>query len=334
MNNLNLSKKNYCSEQEVKWCSGCGDYSVLKQVQIAMAELAIPNKDIACISGIGCSSRFPYYLDAFGYHTLHGRALAVASGVKCQNPELSVWVTIGDGDAISIGGNHFIHAARRNIDMVVVVMDNRIYGLTKGQASPTSLKGVITKTTPYGSLDDPMDPVKLALGAGARFVARSTDRNQKLLKDLLVEAHQHKGFSLVHVLQNCLIFNDGCFERYVGKEKDEHCLILKHGEAMLFGKQQDKALILEGLTPKVVNTADISEEQILIHDAKSKTSILPLLLSSLSLDDFPMPMGIIRQVEDECYSDAMQEQIDTLTAKMGDSDLQEILTGNNTWTVV
>lgn len=333
MNDMKLDKKNYASTQEVKWCSGCGDYSVLKQVQLAMADLGLKNENTVCVSGIGCSSRFPYYLNTYGYHTLHGRGLAVATGVKTQNPDLSVWVTIGDGDAISIGGNHFIHAAKRNIDMVVVVMDNRIYGLTKGQVSPTSDKGIITKTTPYGSIDNPMDPVKLALGAGANFVARSTDRHQKHLRQMLIEAHNHKGFSLVHVLQNCLIFNDKVFDCYVGKEKDDHTLMLEHGEPMIFGKEKDKSLILDGMTPKVANIADISEEKILVHDAKDKDSILPSLLCSLPHDRFPMPMGIIRQVKDECYAEAMQQQVESVTARLGCGDLQSLLTGKSTWTV-
>ncbi len=332
MSDIKTAKIIYSSNQEVKWCSGCGDFSVLKQAQLALAQLHLPKEEVVFVSGIGCSSRFPYYLDTYGYHTLHGRALAVATGVKCQNPELSVWVSIGDGDAISIGGNHFVHAAKRNLDMVVILMDNRIYGLTKGQVSPTSEKGKVTKTTPYGSLDKPMDPVKLALGAGASFVARSTDRNQKLLLKLLKEAHKHKGFSLVHVLQNCPIFNDGTFDRYTGKTKEDHTLILEHGEPMIFGKEHDKALVLENFKPKVVNVADVSPEQIIRHDSKDPESILPDMLSSLPQEEFPMAMGILRQVEQEVYDTAMKQQVGDVTAKMGDGDLQQLLTGTNTWT--
>lgn len=334
MDNMKLGIKDYTTNQEVKWCSGCGDYSVLKQSKLALAELGLKNEEVVFVSGVGCSSRFPYYMDTYGYHTLHGRAIAVATGVKAQNPNLSVWVSIGDGDAISIGGNHFIHAAKRNVDMVVMVMDNRIYGLTKGQTSPTSDKGIITKTTPSGSFDNPMDPVKLALGAGANFVARTTERNQKMLRQLLVEAHKHKGFSLVHVLQNCLIYNDGAFDRYVGKEKDEHTIILEHGQPILFGKERDKAFIADGLKPRVVNVEDVSPEQILVHDARDKDSFMPSMLASLPQDKFPLPMGIIRQVEGECHIDAMQLEIDEATKTHGRGDLHALISGNNTWTLV
>jgi len=333
MSDIKTAKKIYASSQDVKWCSGCGDYSVLKQTQLALAQLELPKEDVVFVSGIGCSSRFPYYLDTYGYHTLHGRAMAVATGVKCQNPDLSVWVAIGDGDAISIGGNHFIHAAKRNLDMVVILMDNRIYGLTKGQVSPTSEKGKVTKTTPYGSIDEPMDPVSVALGAGASFVARTTDRNQALLLSLLKQAHQHKGFALVHVLQNCLIFNDATFERYTGKEKEDNSLMLQHGEPMIFGKEKDKALVLDNLKPKVVKVTDIDPEQILKHDAHDIDSILPGMLVSLHHDVFPMSFGVIRQVELPVYDADLREQVKHVSTQLGYGDLQQLLTGNSTWTI-
>ncbi len=333
MSDMKIDKKNYASAQEVKWCSGCGDYSVLKQAQLALADLGLRNEEVVFVSGIGCSSRFPYYMNTYGYHTMHGRAMAIATGVRTQNPELSVWVATGDGDALSIGGNHFVHAAKRNMNMVVILMDNRIYGLTKGQVSPTSDKGVITKTTPYGSIDNPLDPVKLALGAGATFVSRSTGKNQKLLRELLVKAHQHKGFSLVHILQNCLIFNDNVFDRYTDKENAEHSLILEDGKPMIFGSEMDKGIVLDGMTPKVVNVADVDPADILVHDATNEDSILPSMLSSLPLDKFPMPMGVIRQVEGECYGESMRDQQEQVTSKLGSGDLQQLLRGNNTWTV-
>ncbi len=330
---IQSTKKDYASNQEVKWCSGCGDYSVLKQVQIVLADLKLKNEEVVFISGIGCSSRFPYYLNTYGYHTLHGRAMPVATGVKCQNPDLSVWVSIGDGDAVSIGGNHFIHAAKRNLNLNVILMDNRIYGLTKGQVSPTSEKGKITKTTPYGSLDGPMDPVKLAIGAGATFVARATDRHQKLIRELLIEANNHKGFSLVHIMQNCLIFNNDAFDDYIGKEKDENTIILEHGKPMIFGKQSDKAIILEDLKPKIVNVSDVETEQLTKYNAQDEDSAFPHLISSLSAERFPLPLGIIRQVEQETYDEALHNQLEEVTKKQGAGDFQQLLNGKNAWTI-
>lgn len=328
-----MMKQKYASAQEVKWCAGCGDYSVLKQTQLALAELNLNNEEIVFVSGIGCSSRFPYYLDTYGYHTIHGRALAVATGVKCQNPNLSVWVTIGDGDALSIGGNHFIHAAKRNIDIVVILMDNRIYGLTKGQLSPTSAKGKVTRTTPYGSISDAMDPAKIALGAGASFVARTTDVNQKLLKKLLIEAHQHKGFSLVHVLQNCIIFNNGEFDDYVGKGREDKIILLEQGEPMVYGKEKDKAIVLDGLTPGIADPREIGDEKILRYDASDEAALLPSLVTGWNLENFPMPMGIIRQVEKPSYEDDLRDLINVITTDKGEGSLEQLLRGNQNWTV-
>ncbi len=309
----NLTKKDFASDQEVKWCSGCGDFSVLAQTQRVLAETGRSREDIAFVSGIGCSSRFTYYMNTFGFHTIHGRALPIASGLKCQNPDLSVWITIGDGDALSIGGNHYVHAIKRNLDMVLIVMDNRIYGLTKGQVSPTSEKGKITKTTPFGSLDEPIDPLNLALGSGASFVARCTDRNVSLLREVLTEAYNHKGLSVVHVLQNCVIFNDGAFERETGKEKDENVIVLKDGEPMLFGADNSKAIVMDGFQAKVVNTADVDSSKLLIHNVSAPEPTLAMVMTSLPQPKFPMTLGVIRKVNLPVYDEEMKIQIAKLS---------------------
>ncbi|PCI24977.1 MAG: 2-oxoacid:ferredoxin oxidoreductase subunit beta [SAR324 cluster bacterium] len=327
------TKKDFVSNQEVKWCSGCGDFSILSQTQKVLSEIGRPPEEITFVSGIGCSSRFTYYMDTYGFHTIHGRALAVATGVKTQNPDLSVWVAFGDGDGMSIGGNHFIHTIRRNLDIVCIMMDNRIYGLTKGQYSPTSLRDQITKTSPFGKLEAPMDPVAMALSSGATFVARSTDRNPKHLNEVLHKAYQHKGFSFVHVLQNCVIFNDGCHEPYVGKEKADNTLMLKDGQPMIFGKENDKAIVRDGFDPKVVNVADVDASEILVHDENSSSQGQSYFLAQMSEGKFPMPMGVIRQVEEPTYDGAYTEQIAEITAKQGQGDLQELLDSGDTWTV-
>lgn len=328
-----LTKKDFVTPQEVKWCSGCGDFSVLAQTQRVLAEIGRPREDYAFITGIGCSSRFTYYMETYGFHTIHGRALAIASGVKSQNPDLSVWVTIGDGDAVSIGGNHFVHAVKRNLDMVLIIMDNRIYGLTKGQVSPTSEKGKITKTSPYGSIDEPLDPVRLALGAGATFVARTTDRNVGMMRDILHKAYEHKGLSVVHVLQNCVIFNDGAFEREVGKEKSENTLELKHGEPLLFGAEKDKTIVMDGFQPKVVNVAGVDPAQMIKHDAHCTDPTVAMILSSLDPSKFPTPVGLIRQVEKPAYDAELAKMQEQVIASKGKGDLQKLLSSGETWTV-
>jgi len=263
------SPKDFASDQDVRWCPGCGDYSILKQMQSTLAEAGIPKEDTVFVSGIGCSSRFPYYMDTYGIHSIHGRATAVASGLKASRPDLSVWVITGDGDSLSIGGNHLIHLLRRNFDLNVLMFNNEIYGLTKGQYSPTSPKGQVTKSTPMGSLDHPFNPAALALGAQATFIARSMDRDPKHMRDVLAAANAHKGTSFIEVYQNCNVFNDGAFEVYTDKStKADTTLILEEGKPMIFGANQDKGIRLNGLKPEVVSLADFSAEDLWIHDSK------------------------------------------------------------------
>jgi 2-oxoglutarate/2-oxoacid ferredoxin oxidoreductase subunit beta len=338
-----FSKKDYSSGSDVKWCAGCGDFAILAQVQKVLAEIGRPPEEYAFISGIGCSSRFPYYMGTYGYHTIHGRALAIATGAKTFNPDLSVWVTMGDGDSISIGGNHFIHTIRKNLDIVCIVIDNQIYGLTKGQFSPTSTQGQVTKTSPSGKRSLPMDPVALALGAGVNFVARATDRKPKQLAEVLHKAYQHKGFSLVHVLQNCVIFNNGAYDDITNKmTRDDHSLVLKDGEPMIFGKNKDKAIVLEGLNPKVANRNFVDESKILIHHEEAKEPGLALLLSSMrsgkfsgtkTLDKFPIPLGVLRNVEEETYDDITAKQVERSIARNGKGDLQKMLNAGDTWEI-
>ena len=337
------TKRDFSSGQDVKWCAGCGDFSVLSQVQKALVEIGRPASDYAFISGIGCSSRFPYYMGTYGYHTIHGRALAVATGVKTFNPKLSVWVTMGDGDALSIGGNHFIHTIRKNLDIVCIAMDNRIYGLTKGQFSPTSIQGQVTKTSPQGKRSLPLDPVALALGAGVTFAARTIDRNPKQLKEILLKAYRHKGFAFVHVLQNCVIFNNGCHSDLTDKEtKEETTMRLVHGEPMIFGKRRDKAIVLEGLDPKIVHVDEVDESQILVHDEKAREPGLALLLASMrtgrylsakTTQKFPMPFGVLRNVEEETYEEITAAQVRKFTEERGPGDLEKLLHSGETWVV-
>ncbi|MDH5559929.1 MAG: 2-oxoacid:ferredoxin oxidoreductase subunit beta [Deltaproteobacteria bacterium] len=328
-----FTKKDFTPDGEVKWCSGCGDFSILAQAQKVLAETGRSPDEFAFISGIGCSSRFPYYVNSYGYHTIHGRALAVATGTKTFNPDLSVWVAMGDGDGLSIGGNHFLHAVRKNVDLVCILMDNRIYGLTKGQFSPTTDKGQVTKTSPYGTLESPVDPVSLTLGIGGSFVARATDRNPKEMQRIFKAAYEHKGFSLVHVLQNCVIFNDDCFNRETGSEKLDNTLQLVQGEPMIFGKENDKAIVRDGFSPKVVNKADVDPSEILVHDENADDPGLALFLSSMNKPELPTPLGIFRKVSQGTYDEDTHLQLKEITAKKGKGDLQTLLNSGDTWKV-
>ncbi len=335
-----LTAKDFASNQEVKWCPGCGDYSILKQVQTVMPDLGIPKEDIVFISGIGCAARFSYYMDTYGMHSIHGRATAIASGVKSMNPNLSVWVVSGDGDAFSIGGNHFIHMMRRNFDLNYLVFNNQIYGLTKGQYSPTSEKGKVAKSTPYGSIEDPFNPSELALGAKASFVARSMDRDPKHLQAILKRANAHKGSSFVEIYQNCTVFNEGAFFGFTEKEtKKERGLFLEHGKPLIFGANDDKGIILDGTTPRVVNFKEmgLSADDLWIHDEKDKikASIIATFFdTSYDGTSFPRPFGVIFAEERPTYEDGMKSQIDALTAKKGKPSLDAILSGDKTWTIL
>lgn len=333
-----LTAKDYASDQDVRWCPGCGDYSILAQVQRTLPEIIKKEKSkVVWVSGIGCSSRIPYYLDTYGFHGIHGRAPAIATGVKVANPELDVWVATGDGDLLSIGGNHFIHTCRRNIDLKILLFNNRIYGLTKGQYSPTSEKGKITKTSPYGSVDYPFNPISLAIGSEATFIARAIDRNPKHLQEMIKRAGAHKGTAFLEIYQNCNIFNDGAFSLLTEKDtKEDHILYLEHGKPMVFGKDLDKGVKLDGAKPIIVDLSagSFTKDDILIHDEFSEEPILAMILAHITdHPDFPTPIGVFRQIYKETYDGAIASQIDFITEKRGKGDLKKALFGANTWEV-
>ena len=331
---VQLTRKDFESDQEVRWCPGCGDYAILRGFQAVFARLGIPRERIVVVSGIGCSSRLPYYVDTYGFHTIHGRAPAVATGIKVTNPELSVWVITGDGDGLSIGGNHLIHAMRRNVDMKIVLFNNRIYGLTKGQYSPTSEQGKKTKSTPYGSVERPFTPLAVALGAEATFVARSVDVYTEHLMAILEAAAAHKGTAFVEVYQNCNIFNDGAFEFMRSKSvRDDNTIDLRHGEPILFGKNREKGLRVRGVQPEIVNVHEVAREEILVHDAHADDPTLAFLLSRLEPPAFPTPVGILRDVQHPVFDAGMHAQVQQLVAKQGPGDLDALLNAGDTWTV-
>ena len=331
---VELSKADFVSKQTPRWCPGCGDYSILANVQKVMPELNIPRENIVFVSGIGCSSRFPYYMNTYGLHTIHGRAPAFATGLKVARPDLSVWIVTGDGDGLSIGGNQLLHMLRRNLDVNVLLFNNRIYGLTKGQYSPTSEQGKVTKSTPFGSPDIPLNPMLFALSAGATFIARTFDTDSKGMQDIFKEAAKHKGTSFVEIYQNCNIFNDGTFSAvYERSEREDRILRLNHGKILVFGKEQNKGIRLRGLKPVIVDLdKDFNEKDLLIHDQFCEDSTLANLLSGFDYPDFPVPMGIIRQVESPTYGEKIEEQIKSQIEKKGIGNLEKLLRGNHAWT--
>jgi len=296
LESITLNKKDFVSDQEVRWCPGCGDYSILAQMQKVMPTIGVPREDIVFISGIGCSSRFPYYMNTYGIHSIHGRAPTLATGLAVANPELSVWVITGDGDGLSIGGNHLIHACRRNIDLNIILFNNRVYGLTKGQYSPTSRVGMKTKSSPMGSIDRPLEPLALALSAEASFVARTIDNNPKHLVEILTQAAAHKGTSFIEIYQNCLIFNKDEWNDFSNrKSREDHMLFVEHGQPMIFGVNKDKGVILRGLEPVIVDLGNgFKESDLLVHDAFSESTTLAYILSHL---EQPSVMGILRDVD-------------------------------------
>lgn len=330
------SPKDFKSDQEVRWCPGCGDHAVLNAVHKALSELDIPKEKFAFISGIGCSSRFPYYMDTYGFHGIHGRAAAIASGVKIANPELSVWEITGDGDALAIGGNHFIHAIRRNIDINIILFNNEIYGLTKGQYSPTSEKGLVTKTSPFGTVEEPFSVGELVIGAKGKFFARTIDANVALSTQIYTEAANHKGTSVIEVLQNCVIFNDGIHETVTGREvRDDRTIILKHGEPMIFGKDNDKGLVLDGLKFKVVKLGEkgITEKNLLIHDAFEPNPGIQYMLANMRYPDYPMALGVIRSVPGHTYENDVVEQIKGVQKSAKIKCMDDLLLSGSTWKV-
>lgn len=333
-----LTAKDFATDQEVRWCPGCGDYSILAQVQKVMPTLGIRRENIAIVSGIGCSSRFPYYMNVYGMHSIHGRATAIASGLKASRPDLSVWIVTGDGDSLSIGGNHTIHLLRRNFDVNILLFNNQIYGLTKGQYSPTSEENKVTKSSPFGSIDHPFNPLALALGADATFVARSMDRDPKHLQTLLTRAHAHHGASFLEIYQNCNIFNDGAFEIFTEKgSKAEEALFLENGQPLIFGANRDKGIKLDGFTPVVVNLNDgNSANDLWIHDESDiyKAQILTRMFDDPKKEiHLPRPFGVFYQTSRPTYEDMMKQQIDSAKEKRA-PDLDKLLKGNEVWTIV
>jgi 2-oxoglutarate ferredoxin oxidoreductase subunit beta len=327
-----LAKKDYQSDQIIRWCPGCGDYSILAQAQTVFAELQIPRENLAIVSGIGCSSRFPYYVSSYGFHTIHGRAAAIATGLKVTRPELSVWMITGDGDALSIGGNHTAHILRRNLDIQILLFNNRIYGLTKGQYSPTSELGKKTKSTPFGSIDHPFSPAAFALGCDASFVARTVDIFTKDQRDVLKAAYEHKGSSFVEIYQNCNIFNDGAWEALTEKSiRDQRVLMLEHGKPMVFAGGA-KGIKLNGLRPEVVELGSgISADDCLKHDETDP--FLAAVIARMDYPDFPVPMGVLHRRERPTYEALANEQIALVQERQGKGNLQKLLLGNETWKV-
>ena len=328
------TRADFSSDQSVRWCPGCGDYAILAQAQKVFPDLGVSKENFVFISGIGCSSRFPYYMNTFGFHTIHGRAPAIASGVKLSNPDLSVWVVTGDGDGLSIGGNHTIHLLRRNLDINVMLFNNRIYGLTKGQYSPTSEIGKVTKSSPLGSLDRPFNPLTLALGTGATYVARTIDRETKHMQAMITRSYGHKGTSFLEIYQNCNIFNDGAFGPMTDKEsKADTVLWLENGQPMVFGKEKNRGIRLDGNTPMIVEIGDKwSLDDVLVHNESDY--VIASLLSNLTYQsDFPDPIGVLYAIDSTTYEELMMEQINNAIGKKGSTSVQDILNAGDTWVV-
>ncbi|MBK5285622.1 MAG: 2-oxoacid:ferredoxin oxidoreductase subunit beta [Bacteroidia bacterium] len=333
-----FTSKELVTDQDIRWCPGCGDYSILKQAQTVIPDLGIARENIVFISGIGCSSRFPYYMETFGMHSIHGRATAIASGLKASRPELSVWIVTGDGDGLSIGGNHMIHLLRRNFNVNVLLFNNQIYGLTKGQYSPTSEEGKITKSTPMGSIDHPFNPLALSLGADGTFVARSMDRDPKHLQMILRRAYEHKGTSFVEIYQNCNVFNDGAFEVFTDKtSKKEETLFLEHDKPLIFGETNNKGVKLDGFTPVIVDLAEgASTSDLWVHDERDrlKANILARFFDNPSKPNhYPRPFGVFYVEDRACYEDRMNGQISEVLTQKGKGKLDDLLRGKEIWEI-
>ena len=331
-----LTKKDFTPPNEVKWCPGCGDYAILNAIQRTFPELGVARKDFVVVSGIGCSSRFPYYMNTYGFHTIHGRAPSVAQGVKVANPNLSVWMVTGDGDGLSIGGNHLLHLIRRNPDINVLLFNNRVYGLTKGQYSPTSQIGMKTKSTPMGSVDHPVNPLHFALGSEATFAARTTDTDQKHMVETFKAGFAHKGTSFIEIFQNCVIFNNKIHDPVTGREnRPDQSLFLEKGKPLVFGAEQNKGIRLNGMEPEVVTLGEdgVSEEELLVHDPGRVNPAYATLLAGMRYPDFPTPLGVLRQIDGkDTYEDAVSAQLDAAQSQ-GEGDLDELLMGSDSWIV-
>jgi 2-oxoglutarate ferredoxin oxidoreductase subunit beta len=330
-----LTRKDFVTDQEVRWCPGCGDYAILAQMQKVLPELGIPREKIVFISGIGCSSRFPYHMNTYGIHSIHGRAPTLATGLSCVDPSLSIWVVTGDGDGLSIGGNHMLHVLRRNVDLNILLFNNRIYGLTKGQYSPTSLPGHKTKSSPMGSIEQSFNPIAVALGAEATFVARSVDVHTKHLAETLRRAAAHKGTSFVEIYQNCLIFNGDAWDHVTETDvRDDNVLLLEDGKPMVFGKNRDKGIRLNGLQPEVVHLGDgVTEADLLVHNERAPGPNLASILSRIEPPGFPVPLGVFRSIEKPTYADLLLGQVQQAIDRRGAGDLSALYRSTDTWTV-
>lgn len=334
--NSQYTAKDFKNEQQIKWCPGCGDFAVLNCLHKAMSEIGVAPANTAVISGIGCSSRLPYYMGTYGFHTIHGRGSAIATGVKVANPSLSVWQITGDGDCLAIGGNHFIHAVRRNIDINIVLLNNKIYGLTKGQYSPTTERGYVTKSSPYGTIEDPFNPAELAFGARANFFARTIDVDLPSTTECMIAASAHKGTAVIEVLQNCVIFTDGIHKYYTDKEnRADRTIYLRHGEKMIFGKDMNKGLILDGLTLKAVTIGEdgYTLEDILIHDATLHDPTMHCKLAAMEGPELPLALGIIRNVESINYDQAIVDQIERVQNNTSIKSFADLMMSGNVWEV-
>ncbi len=326
--------KDFKSDQEVRWCPGCGDHGILASLQKVLAELDIPKEKYVFVSGIGCSSRLPYYMNTYGFHGIHGRAAPIATGIKIANPDLMVWMMTGDGDALAIGGNHFIHAIRRNIDIKIILFNNEIYGLTKGQYSPTSKKGLVTKTSPYGTIEEPFRIGELTIGASGRFFARTVDYNLQLSNEVYKETALFNGTAVVEVIQNCVIFNDGAHDLITNKEtRDDNTLVLRHGEPMIFGKNRDKGITLENLKLKVIKFGEngYTEKDVLVHDAHEPNPGIHYRLAGMHLPEYPVALGVIRSIRDHTYDEAMRDQHVRIQEASKIKSVDELLHSGATW---
>ncbi|MFH1278146.1 MAG: 2-oxoacid:ferredoxin oxidoreductase subunit beta [Candidatus Eisenbacteria bacterium] len=334
-NAATLTRKDFLSDQEVRWCPGCGDYSILAQVQKVMPTLSIPRENFVFVSGIGCSSRFPYYMNTYGFHTIHGRAPTVATGIKVANPELSVWIATGDGDGLSIGGNHLLHTIRRNLDVKILLFNNRIYGLTKGQYSPTSEQGKRTRSSPMGSIDYPLHPCCMAIGAEGTFVARTIDTDTKHLAWTLERAAKHEGTAFVEIYQNCNIFNDGAFDHLKAKDvRSDRVIELMDGEPLVFGENRDKGIRLDRCHLEVVTLGNgITEEDLVVHDEKSPYPNLGFMLAHMDYPEFPVGVGVFRDVGRPTYDRLLHDQVNAAVKEKGDQTLEEILKSGECWTI-
>jgi 2-oxoglutarate ferredoxin oxidoreductase subunit beta len=334
---VKYTSKDFTSDQDVRWCPGCGDYSILAQMQRSAPDFGVKRENIVWISGIGCAARFPYYMNTYGFHSIHGRATAIATGVKVNRPDLSVWVASGDGDLLSIGGNHFIHLCRRNVDIKILLFNNRIYGLTKGQYSPTSEKGKKTKSSPFGSIDFPFNPLSLAVGSGATFVARTFDRDPKHLQEMIKRAAGHKGTAFIEVYQNCNIFNDGAFELLTDKgTKADNVVVLEHGKPLVFGKNNDKGIRLNGFTPEVVSLTEgtYSVNDLWVHDEFDPDTSRAFIISQfVEKEGLPTPIGVLKQETKSTYDHDLHEQINNIKKTKGEGKLRDVLFSGNLWKV-